>query len=274
MAPLAQWADFHHDQSESSSDIQLFEILQEVPSIIEQADALDPGRRSDGGNDAETLLADISALTTKCQTFERRLTQWYTKLELDHGQQLQESSSSLSSSQPQSLFTLEPSTLYAQLPETSPLRIFPHFYCFANPAIAEQLLLYWAARLFIPRLLWCGDSSPSRSDGASNFTLESAFGHVARGLPALTTTMTETALHIAQSLEYFLHPDMGLMEVQVIGFPLNLSMAHFSAVGRKELLWYEVIRRRMRSMDGGVCQFLAEMVEMGGGLRGLKLLIA
>lgn len=235
-----------------SSGMRLFEILHEFPALVELADSIDPTR---AGDPDETLVEKLTALTTRSQNFEWQLTQWYHNLETDQRRQSD-----------RGLFWPEESTLYRQLPESSPDRIFPFLLCFPNPAIAEQLVLYWTALLLIGRKL------TQKRLLQKEVAVTDPLYDLGSAHPAINQNMADLALKITQSLEYFLHPDMGLMEMNFIGFPMSIGMAQLKAMGMKEVLWYDVIRRRLRNMDTGLADFLEEIAQKGGGLEALKLL--
>ena len=69
------------------------------------------------------------------------------------------------------------------------------------------------------------------------------------------------ALMIIQSLEYFIHPDMGMMGTNLIAFPLSVSQRFFQYSESRELLWYEVIFERISEMKSGLSGFLDDMVK-------------
>ena len=72
------------------------------------------------------------------------------------------------------------------------------------------------------------------------------------------------ALLIAQSLEYFVHPDMGLLGTDFVGFPLAVAQGYFEHFGAREALWFSVIFARMREMQSGLGEFLDEMYKGEG----------
>ena len=52
----------------------------------------------------------------------------------------------------------------------------------------------------------------------------------------------DTALLIARSFEYFLHPDIDLFGTYMIGFPLSVSRSYFEQREMQaELLWLKLI---------------------------------
>jgi hypothetical protein len=69
------------------------------------------------------------------------------------------------------------------------------------------------------------------------------------------------ALLITQSLEYFVHPDMGLMGTNIIGFPLSIAQGFFQHAGTEEVLWFEVIFQRISDLKSGLSGFLDDMAK-------------
>ncbi|KAJ9613950.1 hypothetical protein H2200_002086 [Cladophialophora chaetospira] len=253
MLASADWSELQYGK-EPPSAIQLFDILQELPSIIEYADAI---KAAQTGTEDHTIVNHLLALTGRAQSFELRLTEWFSKLEKDQSQQ----------SNPL-LFWPEPSTLYTRVPPSHPSRVFPTFLCFPDMAIAEQVVLCWTALLFIPRLLHYTEQR-LKQDGE----LPSSY-RVGSSLSALATDSTDLAKKVAQSLEYFLHPDVGLMELQFIGFPMNLAMATCNSLGLKEAAFFGLVRARLKETNTGMGDFLDTMLAKGGGLAAVRLLVS
>ena len=74
---------------------------------------------------------------------------------------------------------------------------------------------------------------------------------------------------ITQSLEYFLHPDMGLLGTNSIGLPMAVAQVYFQYSNARELLWFDVLFERMRVMKTGLGGFLREMAR-GGDVRSVR----
>lgn len=246
--------------------MRLFGLLQELPALIEYADAIKSNagsstREGAGSNDEDEIVNYLLVLSSRMQTFELQLAEWYTRLEREQSQRV--------GSAP-SLFWEEPSTLYRNLPPKHPGRVYSTFLCFPDIAIAEQVVLYWTARLFLPRLLISTHArlkSTGQLPSADKYSPEASFSNI-------TSDSLELATNVTRSLEYFLHPDVGLMELNFIGFPMNLSMACLKTLKAPQLAYFDVIRCRLREMDTGLGDFLDKMVGMGGGLQAAKMLVS
>ena len=240
-----------------SSHARLFEILESLPGILGLWDRIKITPEQEG----DLLLVMVPEFVRQCQEFETRLTDWLSGLEFVYGwdepnqgfSPSHASTASLSSGEPSSaLYWFEPSTLYGQLLPTDPARIFPCFICFRDPNIAEQITLYWTGLLLIHISLH-GARERCRRAGLSLAAMPQ-MGRMAPQQSAQTF-----ALHIAQSLEYFLHPDMGLLGTNFVGFPLAVAQGYFQSCGAKEALWFDVIFNRMREMRSGLAVFLEDM---------------
>ncbi|OCT48437.1 hypothetical protein CLCR_03988 [Cladophialophora carrionii] len=251
------WSKIHY-RCEKPSSIQLFDILQELPILMEHADAI---KSSKEGHMDEDIPKHMLAWGARARTFEVRLHEWYARLEHHQAKQ-----------RDPLLFWPSRSTLYQRIPKRHAGRVFRHFFCFPNIAVAEQIVLYWAALLFIPRLL---DHTRDRLRRRGEWPREprSPLNSNLRGFTSVTTDPVEMATNIAQSLEYFLHPDAGLMELNAIAFPMNITLATFVSLRIKGLPWFRVIRSRLCEINTGVADFLEEMLHEGGGMKALRLLI-
>jgi hypothetical protein len=242
--PSSDWLQLYSPRvGKQSSALQLFEILHDLPVIIDLADSI--GAHMVGRSQADILL-QLQAVAARAQLFELQLQAWYAQLE---------------SEQPAGspLFWQEPSSIHKQLPEGHPSRVFPYFLCFKNVALAEQVVLHWTVLLHVTLLL-----------GGTATDLGLPFDSA----PKTLSNPIQLAYRIVQSLEYFLHPDMGISELEFIGFPMNLTLAFFRNIGGKGLAFYEVIAERLRETKSGLGDFLADMVGKGGGLAALRLLVA
>ena len=138
------------------------------------------------------------------------------------------------------LFWDEPSTLYALNSErldVSP--VFETRICFPSIRVAHALILSWTASLIISSskrpLLAHVDAKDKTDDYA-------------------------TALRIIRSMEYFLHPDMGLQGTNLIGMSLEIARQYFQLSGTpEENSWFDVVDARMAEMRTGLGDFLKEV---------------
>ncbi|KIW67820.1 hypothetical protein PV04_07046 [Phialophora macrospora] len=243
------------------SSMRLFEILHTLPEIMRDCESIYPP------SDAEKQTADgvnnaLASVTQNCQDFEICLNEWYNDLEAryqgNHSGMRPQSNAPLAfdvtkTTFASKLYWFEPSTLYSKLPRDSAARIFPFFICFPNPDIAFQIVLHWTGLLLMHialHLVDTGLDQPNPNRSAPRVT-EFIFTHDARSL----------ALLIAQSLEYFLHPDMGLLGTNLIGFPLSAAQRYFQHAGTKEQLWFDVIFHRIAEMKSGLAGFLEDMAK-------------
>lgn len=239
---------------------------------MELADKITPS----SGEEVPTESQDsyrmlFSSLRVKCDELEARLKVWYATLEAQnqhhhHGH----------------LYYREPSTLYAQLPEWSPERNLPfqYFVCFPDPDIAQQVVLYWTGSLLMHSTLWLAKGRLQRA----GFDVSLASSSPPSKAPTTVITpiavpatsspprpMPPQGLLITQSLEYFVHPDMGFLGTNFIGFPMAVAQGMYQHFNAPELAWFDVIFERMRQMKSGINGFLDEMAHETGDAQ-LRLL--
>ncbi|KAK5390594.1 hypothetical protein LTS13_000677 [Exophiala xenobiotica] len=238
-----------------SAHARLFEVLETLPDILGLWDRIKTTPEPEG----DLLLEMVTEFVQQCQEFEARLTDWLSGLEFVYGwdDPHQDFSSSHTSNENSdepfsALYWFEPSTLYEQLLPTDPARIFPYFICFRDPNIAEQITLYWTGLLLVHISLHGARERCCRA-GLSL----AAIPQMGRTNPQQSAQTL--AIHITQSLEYFLHPDMGLLGTNFVGFPLAVAQGYFQSCGAKEALWFDVIFMRMREMRSGLAVFLEDM---------------
>jgi hypothetical protein len=238
--------------------MRLFEILHSLPEIMRDCESIYPTL------DAEKPTPDnnskaLASLMQICQDFEICLTEWYNDLERRYqsnhsGMRPQPNAPFVSdvteTTLASELYWFEPSILYSELPRDSAARIFPFYLCFPNPDIAFQVVLHWTGLLLMHIALQLVDTRLSQSS-LKTFAPGFTFTNDARSL----------ALHIAQSLEYFVHPDMGLLGTNLIGFPLSAAQRYFQHAGTKEQFWFDVIFQRIADMKSGLRGFLDDMAK-------------
>jgi hypothetical protein len=249
-------------QSDFGSAMRLFEILHRLPEIMKQGE--DIGLDADAQvQDMETTKELLNLFVLQCQDFEMRLVEWCDDLGAHY-----ESLHRVTQASPgpfawtlgdtldpdlPSLYWFAPSTLYSRLPPDSPHRIFPFFICFADPDVAYQVVLHWTGLLLMhsTMLALLGRLHAGKDHTLAARLAKSTSPKDARSL----------ALLIAQSLEYFVHPDIGQMGTNLIGFPLSVTQRFFQHSGSKEILWLEVIFQRIREMRSGLGGFLDDMAK-------------
>lgn len=244
-----------------SSHIRLFEILQDLPGLMELADQMEPDPDMDV---TQEMLAHYTAklisLADKSHQLRLRLEMWLTSLEAQNRHHHQGR-----------LYWPEPSTLYSRLRHDSPLRKLPfqYFFCFPNAEIAQQIVLYWTGSLLIHSNLWLAKGRLHRAGyhpalSTATAAACAAFcgfcfadekakegGDADDLLPEpFTRPRPHEALLIVQALEYFVHPDMGLTGSNFIGFPMSVAQACLQHFNAPELAWYDVVLARLRIMNG------------------------
>ncbi|KEF51148.1 uncharacterized protein A1O9_12762 [Exophiala aquamarina CBS 119918] len=272
-SPAALLWSTAHTQFETPTHIQLFEILHSLPGIMELADNINPSeleKLSQANQGRYTALFD--ELATNALKLDEQLNVWYAILKAQNQHHHRGE-----------LYWRSPSTLYRQLPPKSPVRDLPFefFHCFPDSDIAQQVVLYWSGRLLLQSTIWLAKERLLRAGYSAAFgthpsssTLSLTSGATGLGLEAAHTlpqALPPEALLITQSLEYFVHPDMGFLGTNFVGFPMAVAqgaLGHFEA---PELAWFDVVFERMRQMKSGLRGFLDEMAR-GTGDAQLRLL--
>lgn len=205
-------------------DVHLFETLQCLAPLMAKVDRFLEMQASCCFHQkhqlAKSLLAEVDQ-------FETQLDAWYCNL---------------STSSRELICWNEPSILWTSQPRESPAADgFATMLCFSSIRIATSVLFAWTGLLFL-----------HRTKDLLNKVLasESSAVNCADG----------SALRIARTFEYFLHPDIGLFGTYMIGFPLAVSRAYFEQRDmHDELLWLAVIESRTRAVGSGLCDFLREV---------------
>lgn len=129
----------------------------------------------------------------------------------------------------------------AETPTSAVSETFASMLCFSSIRTATSLLFAWTGLLFLHRA-----RDILRLLRVSN-------------TPAVFSA-DDTALLIARSFEYFLHPDIGLFGTYMIGFPLSVSRSYFEQREMQdELLWLDLIECRIEQLGSGLCDFLREV---------------
>jgi len=158
--------------------------------------------------------------------------------------------------------------LYHTLPKESPARLFPKFLCFLDLDIAQQLVLYWSGLLFM-QLTQSNTEQALRRRDPSLPSLYSTDAERAAG----QTKARECATNVVRSLEYFVHPDMGLTATDFLGLPVNLVYGFFSDRDLPERLWFDVIFDQISIVSPGFGDFMKAMANRGGGGKAFQQLV-
>jgi len=158
--------------------------------------------------------------------------------------------------------------LYHTLPVDSSARIFPTFFCFQNLDIAQQLVLHWAGLMFMHLSQYRSEQGVQRLD----VDLPSLYStDVERA--AVAAKCMELSINITKSLEYFVHPDMGLTALEFLGLPVNLVFGYLTTRNAKERFWFNVIYDRLSAMSPGFGDLMKAMAYQGGGGKAFNQLV-
>lgn len=158
--------------------------------------------------------------------------------------------------------------LYHTLPSDSTARVLSTFFCFPNLDTAQQLVLYWTGLLF-KHLSQYGSEREIRR---RNLDLPSLYSTDSER-EAVPARCMELAINVTKSLEYLVHPDMGLTGLNFLGMPVNLVFGYLTERGAEERLWFNVIFDRLSVMSSGFGEFMRAMACQGGGGKAFNQLV-
>lgn len=233
---------------------QLFDICQTLLAILMRGDQV-MSMLNELTDDE--LTSRVLTMRYLFQEFELRLDRWQAILEQEKAARGYPS-----------LMSEEQSMLYLSLPPDDPARIYPTFLCFPTLDIAQQLALKWGCSLL--GLLMC--MKTERAIGQCRPLTASFYASEDERDASYAKAFT-AATNITQSLEYFVHPDVGLLGTDFLGFLLTVSYAHWNEWQSKERLWYKVIFARLREINPGFTSIIESMAEKGGGIVGFRSLL-
>lgn len=249
----------YRDFSEGSwsSYAHLFDILQTIPALIELGDKVEYAIMT--GTDSE-LQAAASVYKFASEEFRTRLGLWRTQLGLEENE-----------SRDSPLVWSKKSLLYQSLSAEDHAPVFQNCLCFRSPDIAQSLVVSWCCLLIVDGWL------PNMEQKIAEYKRATV-----RLFPTdsdqeeVHTRCKTLATDIAKSLEYFVHPDMGLASTEFIGMPMTVAMGWFGTnkTKERELMWFQVILQRMRQINTAFSDLMQLMVvkEGGGGVAFRKMI--
>ena len=212
LSKLSWLGDPHQDAVKSEKD-GLLDIMATIPSILEIADALIAER------DRDRSLALMYSMRNAYATITLRLAQWRGNFQAKRnvGSQWYRRSSLFPSPAERHLFNM-----------------FPLVMSFRNLETAELDMLYWTAAIVLHSnfylLLYDAQNSPLAimpipkglphlNPGRDSYSYEDLFD------PMETECNVRIFVNnIAESLEYFLQPDIGVLAINSLVLPMALAM--------------------------------------------------
>ena len=214
--------------------MELYEVLSRLPGLLATAETLPELLPCD------TRESRMAMFVTEYQTFQIRLDMWLNSVQAQYDGPL---------------YWLEPSELYAQLPESSSERIFPQCIQFFDLSVAHIQLLYWTAQLLLRSVL-CVTCQILRNgdndmDLIENFAIEVD--------EVDSSVCYDLACKIAQSVECLTRTEAGLVGAQVLGFPMSIARGCLQLLESKDIIWFNVIFRRLSVLDIRLEGFLNDM---------------
>ena len=231
---------------------QLCGILQSMPSMLELGDAI--RRDMDALSDQE-LRNKVSTLAYTFQDFDARLDSWQARLEMDYSNQHGVS---------QPIMWDEPSQLAATLDLDDPARIYTTYICFSSLDIAQCMIYKWSCLLLIN--CFCVITEGALRARGPTITIHGTDEE----RNAMNAKTFKLADNITKSLEYFLHPDCGLVAMDILGYPINVSYGYWNVSGAKQKLWFRVVLKRLKEISPGFGGMLETMANLGGGAKGFR----
>ncbi|MCJ1430934.1 hypothetical protein MMC27_000284, partial [Xylographa pallens] len=231
--PLDVLSGFNLDQK-GSQEMELYEVLSRLPGLLAAAENLPELRPRD------VMESRMASFATEYQTFQDRLDMWLNSVQAHYDGPL---------------YWLEPSELYAQLPESSLERIFPQCIQFIDLSVAHIQLLYWTAQLLLRSVLFATCQILKKGD--SDINLVNTFAIQVDGLDF--SVCHDLACKIAQSVECLTRTEAGLVGAQVLGFPMSVARGCLQLMESRDIVWFNVTFRRLSVLDIRLEGFLNDM---------------
>jgi hypothetical protein len=228
LGPLEFGNKLWQDTTKSASH-QVIDILARLPSIMEDVDDM---REC---SDIQNLIRKAAALAEKSRALWNDFHSWHQSQDiLDDTLR----------------YWLESSIIH---PKKEKWRAdeskfhFVQYLNFSSLETAHSELLYWTGLLLLysthfTTCCWLrevlGSIFELLSGGADAFSYpeNSTLGSAAQ----------TCAINIAQSLEYFVKPEMGGLGIGLVGFPMSVAMGYFQYSNAPEKAWFEIILRYIR----------------------------
>lgn len=227
---------------------KLLDIMAVLPSMMEEADSVRLQTQP-----SSTLSVTIS-LAGRCRSLICELELW---LQLW----------SAASTQP--LHWVKPSAIYKEIDSKPPDKGLPMALHFADLESAHLENLYWASLLLIHATFWVtcewvmefSPLAPGLARDSEHKITDLAIHPITSILHPLAplSEIHTYAIHIAQSLEYFLQPELGAAGSSLIGFPMMVAMGYFEHFRLPEVSWFNVILGRFQRLGIPLEQFLNGM---------------
>lgn len=189
------WQTLPFDRGEKDLSDALFDIMATLPFLLHEFDQFRMYP-----NPVEVHTREIQ-LWYRCRATDRALWQWFA---------------SLSSKVPWPLLSaIRPAAHRADSPGRN-----DNLFCFeeSDYALAITLALYWATCNLLHSLILAAYAY-FRSSGLSEYAQELP-DHIDPHI---------TAVNIAQSVGYFIRPEMGILGPQLISFPIGVALMYFMA---------------------------------------------
>ncbi|MCJ1398641.1 hypothetical protein MMC11_001841 [Xylographa trunciseda] len=219
---------------EANNEMNLYKVLSRLPGLLATAETLPQLLPR------HVLASRMASLVTEYQNFQDRLERWHNGVQAQYDGPL---------------YWLEPSELYAQLPESSSERTFSQCIHFVNLGVAQVQLLYWTVQLLLKSVLFVRDQTLRNASAAMD--LAHTFVIEVDGVDS--NVCHDLACKIAQSVEYLTRREAGLIGAQVLGFPMSVARGCLLLLGSRDIVWFNVIYRRLSVLDIRIKGFLDDM---------------
>ena len=214
--------------------MELYRVLSQFPRLLATAETLSEPLAND------VLKPRMAGLIIEYQAFQGRLEGWLGDVQAQYDGPL---------------YWFEPSELYAQLPESSLERIFPQRIRFIDLSIAHLQLLYWTAQLLLRSVLFFSCQVLMKGNVDTDLVI-----NFATEVDAIDSSVChDLACKLAQSVECLMDPDAGLVGAQILGFPISVARGCLLLLKSRDIVWFNVIFRRLLVLDVRLEGFLDDM---------------
>jgi hypothetical protein len=222
---------------DDTMEVRLARILSTMPVIMEEADRMRSVRSP------TRLIKGLAALLGMVAAVLAALEDFCNTLALQ--------------AHPAPLYIELPSQLYAALPSDSPERVFSEYLHFSSLSLADPLLTAWSSMLLLHSTIFLAwENTRIHQPSIHIDTVLPIINQIPNHTPTYVDSLT---LRIAQSLEYFILPENGLLGAEYVKYAIPIAMGYMAFWKWPEQMWFKVLFKRMKELNLGVEGFLADM---------------
>lgn len=199
---------------------RMIDIMTRIPTLLEQSDIVLSKRNPNVATKEQLRMFDA------CQQIEKALHDWRAIMKPGAAESAFPHQRSAGDDYP-----------------------FKHDFTFANHLFARTQAVYWSCLLVVSETMYDLQSSLEQLTGNVNISGTSS--------KALHEKARSYAVNIAQSIEYFLLPEMGALGADLISFPMGLAYRFFNQSHEQGIcMWFEKSLENMKKRGFHIGRFL------------------